>query len=210
MEKQFWQEKWNKNEIGFHQDSAHPLLEKHFPNLLLETRSRIFVPLCGKSSDMICLQKMGHKVVGLELSEIAARSFFKENNLDYNVKDEGGFVHFQSTHIEIFCGDFFTASKAVLGEISAVFDRAALIALPKELRKQYGSKMKELLEPGVLSLLITLEYQQESVNPPPFAVFNEEVLELFAHWCNVDLLEKSHSEVKGKPCHEVVYRLRVS
>jgi thiopurine S-methyltransferase len=209
MEKNFWHEKWNENEIGFHQDTAHPLLSKHFPGFLLQKSARIFVPLCGKSSDMICLQNMGYEVVGLELSEIAARAFFSENNLDCHVKDEGAFIRFQSRHIEILCGDFFSATKAVLGEISAVFDRAALIALPAELRKQYASKMRELLDPGVLSLLIALEYQQKSVNPPPFAVFNEEVSDLFAHWCNVDLVEKSDSEVKGKSCHEAVYRLTV-
>ncbi|MBT7950289.1 MAG: thiopurine S-methyltransferase [Gammaproteobacteria bacterium] len=210
MEQQFWQEKWNANEIGFHQDSVHPLLEKHFASLGLEKGDRVFVPLCGKSSDIICLQKMGYEVVGLELSEVAAQSFFSENNLYASINDAGEYKRFQSAHIEILCGDFFSVTKEILGNISAVFDRAALIALPPEMRKQYAEKMQYILNSDVETLLIALEYPDSSVNGPPFAVFQKEVEALYGGWCTVELLEKADTEVKGTPCHEMAYRLKVS
>ncbi len=209
MEQQFWQEKWNANEIGFHQDSPHPLLEKHLPSLSLGKAARVFVPLCGKSSDMICLQQMGHEVVGLELSEVAAQSFFDENELYVSINDAGEFKRFQSAHIEILCGDFFSATREILGNISAVFDRAALIALPPEMRQRYVKKLQYILNPEVEILLVSLEYAEDIVKPPPFAVTKEEVISLYSNWCNVELLEKAGSEVKGKPCHELAYRLRV-
>jgi thiopurine S-methyltransferase len=210
MEQQFWQEKWNANEIGFHQDSVHPLLEKHFASLGLEKGDRIFVPLCGKSSDIICLQKMGYEVIGLELSEVAAQSFFSENNLYVSINDAGEYKRFLSAHIEILCGDFFSVTKELLGNISAVFDRAALIALPPEMRKQYAEKMQYILNSEVETLLIALEYPDSSVNAPPFAVFQKEVEALYGGWCTVEELEKADAEVKGTPCHEIAYRLKVS
>jgi thiopurine S-methyltransferase len=210
MEKQFWHEKWEANDLGFHQDAPHPLLEKHFPGLGLAKGKRVFVPLCGKSSDMICLQAMGYEVLGLELSEVAAHSFFSENKLEVSISDEGAYKRFQSSHIEILCGDFFSTTRELLDSVSAVFDRAAIIAMPPEMREQYANKMRDLLNPGVEILLITLEYEQGIINPPPFAVSQQEVNRLFDPWCNIELLEKAAAEVKGKPCFELAYWLKVN
>ncbi len=209
MEHQFWQEKWQANEIGFHQDAPHPLLQKHFPTLAPAKGGRVFVPLCGKSGDMMCLQQQGFDVIGLELSEIAAQAFFEENHLQVTVSDAGDYKRFQSAHIEIICGDFFAVTRELLGDISAVFDRAALVALPPEMRVQYVGQMRHLLEPGVEGLLIVLEYEQDIISPPPFAVFQEEVNSLYGHWCDIKLLEKAASDVKGKPCVELACRFRV-
>ena len=153
---------------------------------------------------------MGYEVVGLELSEVAAQSFFSENNLYVSINDAGEFKRFQTAHIEILCGDFFSVRKELLGNISAVFDRAALIALPPEMRKQYAENMRYILNPGVETLLIALEYQISSVNPPPFAVYQKEVEALYGDWCSVELVEKADTEVKGTACHEMAYRLKVS
>ena len=210
MEKQFWHEKWEANDLGFHQDAPHPLLEKHFSSLGLAKDKRVFVPLCGKSSDMICLKAMGYEVLGLELSEVAAHSFFKENNLVVRISDAGDYKRFQSAHIEILCGDFFSVTSELLTDVSAVFDRAALIALPPGMRLQYVEKLQQLLKPGIQTLLIALEYEPGIINAPPFAVVQDEVNSLYSNWCDIGLLEKAASEVKGRPCYELVYRLKVS
>lgn len=209
MKQEFWQEKWQANEIGFHQDAPHPLLKKHFSALALQRGARVFVPLCGKSSDMICLQEQGYGVVGLELSEIAVQSFFSENNLEVNISEVEGYKRFQSENIEVLCGDFFSVRCELLGDIAAVFDRAALIALPPEMRVQYAEKMQQLMEPGTDMLMIALEYEQGIINPPPFAVVQDEVMTLYSSWCEIELLEKASAIVKGKPCHELAYQLKV-
>ncbi len=209
MEQQFWQDKWKANELGFHQNATHPLLEKYFPPPRQQKSERVFVPLCGKSSDMIYLQDMGYEVVGLELSEIAAESFFSENNLHASIIEAGEYKRFQSAHIEILCGDFFSVKRELLGNISAVFDRAALIALPAEMRRQYAEKLRYILDPGVETLLIALEYEHDIINPPPFDIYESEIETLFGPWCDIELLEKVDAEVKGKPCHELAYRLKI-
>ena len=209
MKQEFWQEKWQANEIGFHQDASHPLLKKYFSALALQHGARVFVPLCGKSSDMIWLQEQGYEVVGLELSEIAVQSFFSENKIDVSISEAEGYLRFQSAHIEILCGDFFSVRRELLGDIAAVFDRAALIALPPEMRVQYAEKMRQVMGPGIEMLLIALEYEQGIINPPPFAVVQDEVMTLYNSWCDIERLEKASALVKGKPCHELAYQLKV-
>jgi thiopurine S-methyltransferase len=209
MKQEFWQEKWQANEIGFHQDVVHPLLVKYLATLSLEKGSRVFVPLCGKSRDIICVREQGYEVIGLELSELAVESFFSENDILANSSESSDFNHFKARSIEILCGDFFSLTQKLLGNISAVFDRAALIALPEEMRIAYVKKMQTLLMPGTQILLISLEYEKGLVNSPPHTVLETEVTELYSDWCDVYLLERAVAEVKGKPCHELVYRLTV-
>ncbi len=209
MEKEFWQEKWQADEIGFHQDQVHPLLKKHLFKIRAGENKRVFVPLCGKSRDMLYWANHGYKVVGLELSAIAAEAFYQENGLSFAQSEIDQFQLFSNTEIEILCGDFFTVSRAQLGGVSSVFDRAALIALPAPMRQGYVEKMKTLLQAGTEILLIALEYEKNLVNAPPFSIADEEIFELYSGWCDIKLLEKAEAEVKGKPCFERVYRMEV-
>jgi thiopurine S-methyltransferase len=72
----FWHDKWQRNQIGFHEPQANPLLLAHFDSLSLRAGSRIFVPLCGKTLDINWLLARGQRVVGAELSEIAVQQLF--------------------------------------------------------------------------------------------------------------------------------------
>ncbi len=36
MDSEFWKERWEKNQIGFHLDEVNPMLEKHFHELGLK------------------------------------------------------------------------------------------------------------------------------------------------------------------------------
>jgi thiopurine S-methyltransferase len=209
MKQEFWQGKWQANEIGFHQDVAHPLLVKYMPALNLEKDNRVFVPLCGKSRDMLCLHELGCEVIGLELSELAVKSFFSENDMVANSSELSQFKRFNAKDIEILCGDFFSLTKKMLGNVSAVFDRAALIALPEEMRVDYVKKMQTLIEPGMQILIISLEYEPGLISSPPHTVLQTEVAELYSNWCDIKLLDKVVSIVKGKPCHELAYQLTV-
>ena len=64
--------------------------QKHCP-FMSEGKERdglsVFVPLCGKTLDMVWLCQQGHTVVGCELSEIAALDFFKENSIPYETRE---------------------------------------------------------------------------------------------------------------------------
>lgn len=209
MEHQFWHEKWEENDLGFHRDDYNPVLVDNWPALEIAPGSRVFVPLCGKSRDMAWLLDQRYRVLGVELSEIAARSFLEESGLQAQRDRDGPFVRYRTERLELLCGDFFSLEPEHLSGVVAVYDRASLIALPPDQRAQYAAQMRTLLQPGMQVLLITLNYQDGQINPPPFRVFADEVETLYAPWCEAKLLQEGETEVKGIMCPQFAYRLRV-
>ncbi len=183
MEPKFWQERWARNQIGFHLPEVNSYLQRHWPRLALAEGAKVLVPLCGKSLDLMWLASQGLRVMGVELSEHAVEAFFSEQNLTPRITRQGVFKVYQAGLIEIWCGDFFALEAEVLVDCSALYDRAALIALPPLMRAQYAERLNSVLRPGCQGLLITLDYEQALKAGPPFAVADEEVKVLLgAHW----------------------------
>ncbi|WP_242112163.1 thiopurine S-methyltransferase [Luteimonas aquatica] len=182
MEAEFWQRRWHDNQIGFHQARVSPLLERHWDALSPPAGGRVFVPLCGKSLDMAWLAARGHRILGVELSELAVRQFFDEQGLAPDVRDSRYGTHYSAGPYELICGDAFALDAQALADCGAVHDRAALIALPAELRRRYLATAYAALPPGCRGLLITLEYPQAEMDGPPFSVGEAEVRTLFAGW----------------------------
>ncbi|MDA9556029.1 thiopurine S-methyltransferase [Vibrio sp.] len=177
MEHEFWHNKWAKNQLGFHLTDVNPSLKRFWDRLEPQHDEAVFVPLCGKSEDLIWLATQHHKVQGVELSKIAVRSFFAENfytPLVYPLSDQHDKYEFDE--LEIFTGDYFTAP---LAPVDLIYDRAALIALPENMRKTYVERLKGLVKPGGRMLLITLEYPQGEMQGPPFSVSESEVHSLY-------------------------------
>lgn len=191
MQASFWLEKWQKGETGFHQEAVNPYLERYWPELRLPAGSGVFVPLCGKSRDMLWLRDLGHAVTGVELSEIAVEGFFSENNLKPRHSGEGKFKVAETEGIRILCGDFFDIAASDLQKAKGVFDRAALIALPPEMRRKYARHLAKILPGGAQILLVTLEYPQEEMTGPPFSVPAEEVEALFKDGFSIRQLERA-------------------
>ncbi|MEL6623722.1 MAG: thiopurine S-methyltransferase [Pseudomonadota bacterium] len=180
MEPDFWHERWQDGRIGFHQAEVNKLLMKHWPTVCPDERARVFVPLCGKSIDMTWLAERGHDVVGVELSELAARNYFSERGLipgetrtDHHLVLSGGGV-------QIYVGDYFKLPATVTKPAKAIFDRASLIALPTELRAQYASYLADITDAETRSLLLTITYPDGEIVGPPFSVTDANVIELFA------------------------------
>lgn len=199
-----WHERWEKNHIGFHRADTNPLLLKYFNKLDLKPHSRIFVPLCGKSIDMLWLVDKGHDVVGVEISEIACEAFFRENALQYQVADAGAFKKYSSTNITLYAGDYFALTAEMLGHIDAVYDRAALIALPGEMRKQYVEYLFTIVGTSIKILLITMAYNQDEMEGPPFSVGYDEIHGLYADKLSINPVHEQfytevakHLRVKG-------------
>ncbi|HIY70674.1 MAG TPA: thiopurine S-methyltransferase [Candidatus Luteimonas excrementigallinarum] len=175
MEPDFWHERWQDGRIGFHQAQPLPLLCKHWPALSLAAGSRVFVPLCGKSVDMAWLAGQGHRVLGVELSGLAVQQFFDERGLSPSKRDTRLGTHYSAGPYELICGDAFALDEATLADCAAVYDRAALIALPPPLRERYAATTWQRLPAGCEGLLITLEYPQAQKAGPPFSVEEAEV-----------------------------------
>jgi len=194
MDADFWHERWREHNIGFHQPETNKLLMKHWPSVCPDETASVFVPLCGKSLDMIWLAQRGHTVIGVELSDIAVAEFFSENGLEARSRREGAFdVSTASVatggSVELWCGDVFAFPKARLSGVKAAFDRASLIALPADMRKRYAAHLSALLPHDAVTLLLTIDYDQSQMDGPPFAVPDTEVVTLFAGLRKVEHLE---------------------
>lgn len=188
MDIDFWLERWNKDETGFHQQQINPYLAYFYgekgPGLEQRKTLKVFVPLCGKSKDMLWLSQNGYQVFGVECSERAVKDFFEENALNYRHAEKDQHALYmtsdQSSVVEIFQGDFFALQDKDLVAVTDIFDRGSLVALPEEMRKRYADKMAELQQPGVRTLLVTLTYDTSEMNGPPFSVSEHNVNELFS------------------------------
>lgn len=190
MDPDFWHQRWRDNEIGFHQGEPAPLLQKHWHAVAAPAGSRVFVPLAGKSVDMLWLASQGHRVLGVELSPLAVEHFFAEHALEPEVVESRYGTHYRAGDIELICGDVFALDDIVLADCAAVYDRAALVALPAELRRRYVDEVYARLPAACSGLLVTLEYPAHQKEGPPFTVTEPEVRERYApHW-SIELLER--------------------
>ncbi|MFN0264848.1 thiopurine S-methyltransferase [Tepidamorphus sp. 3E244] len=195
MEPSFWHERWQENRISFHLPEPNDLLTGHFDALGLEHDSRVFVPLCGKSHDLGWLLDQSHRVVGIELSEIAVRDAFKSLGLDPDVQDIGDLTYFRDGPLEIFAGDIFKMTMDDLGEVDAIYDRAALVALPPEMRTDYARAMVTLTG-AARQLLVSFDYDQSTMDGPPFSVPRAEIESLYSGHYDINLLESI--DISGK------------
>lgn len=188
MEPDFWHQRWREGQIGFHQDRPTPLLERHWDAIGVAAGARVLVPLCGKSLDMAWLAARGHRVLGVELSPIAVKQFFAEQGLSPSVHASSSGTHYVAGAIEVVLGDAFALDATLLASCDAIYDRAALIALPPDLRRTYRDTVHARLPAGCRGLLVTLEYPQAEKAGPPFSVDEAEVHTLFGDAWDIDLL----------------------
>jgi len=194
MEPGFWHDKWHQQQIGFHQQDINPFLVKYWQKLALPAAAKVFVPLCGKSLDMCFLAEQGHQVIGCELNELAVQQFFSDNQLEMTKTVVGEHQHYQTEQISLYQGDIFTLPNELTQDVMAFYDRAALIAWPESMRAQYAKQLASLLPSGSLGLLVTLDYPQEALNGPPFAVSPT--------WVETYLTE--YFEIQGLDCQDVL------
>ncbi len=187
MELDFWLKRWVENKIGFNQIEVNPHLKNFFQKNSLPPNSTIFVPFCGKSIDMLWLSENGFKVVGVEISEEACLAFFQENKLKFTTEKSAEFQLFKTENITIYQGDFFNLTSANLLAPRLVYDRASLIALPSDMRKNYVAHMLRIIPTNVEILLLTIEYDQTERAGPPFSVPETEV---HSHYDNQFTIEK--------------------
>lgn len=188
MDASFWLQKWQKNEIAFHKSEANPLFVKHFEKLGVPPEGRVFVPLCGKTLDMAWLLSQGYRVAGAELSEMAVQQFFEGLKVEPEVSTAGCFKLYRAQGIDIFLGNFFDLTPELLGPIDAVYDRAALVALPQAMRERYAAHLKTITG-CVPQLLICYVYDQSRVDGPPFSISDEEVRRHYEKDYTLTLLE---------------------
>lgn len=216
MEIDFWKQRWQENQIGFHLDQVNPWLKKFWSEIQLAQGSHVFVPLCGKSLDLLWLANAGYCVTGVECSQLAVDAFFAEHDLACNRVSCGDLQSCASGNINLLQGDFFSLQADMLPTVLAVYDRAALIALPHDMRQQYVTKLLDVIPVHASMLLVTLEYNQSLMAGPPFSVPEQEVLALYGRKFEIRKIHQAdvlHEQPKfaqrGLDCLlESVYLLR--
>ncbi|HTL47588.1 MAG TPA: thiopurine S-methyltransferase [Verrucomicrobiae bacterium] len=187
MDTAFWHRKWEKNDIAFHGSEANPLLVKYFDKLSLARESRVFLPLCGKTRDISWFLSRGYRIVGSELVALAIEQLFADLDMEFEITRAGEAKRYSAKDIDIFVGDIFCLSKSLLGPVGAVYDRAALVALPKEMRKRYAAQVQDVTREAP-QLLISYEYDQAQMEGPPFSISGDEIRERYGSY-DVTLLE---------------------
>jgi thiopurine S-methyltransferase len=211
----FWHERWRTGQTGFHQQAVHPFLERWWPGLGVRPGARVYVPLCGKSLDMAWLAGRGHTVLGSELSRIAVDEFFAGQSLQPTAATRDGYTRHAAGPYEILEGDALALTSAVAGALDAVYDRAALVALPPEMRGPYVESLARLLPRGARGLVVSFEYPQEMKGGPPFSVESQEILSHCAGRFTVRELERvdilaenpKFAELGIPALHEIAYAL---
>ncbi len=196
MNSKFWQQRWQEGRIGFHQSDVNPELIKHFSNLALPAGSQVLVPLCGKSVDMVWLAHAGYDVVGIELVESAVQAFFAEQNIMPTITEftsaagRSTLKRYQGQltgqTITLWIADIFALSPTAIGDIDAVYDRAALIALPADVRPDYSKQIYKLSN-NAPQLLITLNYDQSKKDGPPFSISRKQLQQYYD--ANYEIIE---------------------
>jgi len=210
MEHTFWLERWEQNQIGFHQAEINAFLSAHWSELGLAEGTPVLIPLCGKSLDMLWLREQGHPVLGVELSEKAVAAFFEENRITPEIEHGTPFTSYATHDLQLLVGDFFALTPEHLKGIRAVYDRASLIALPPELRRDYAAHMATLLPKGASILLVTMEYPAGALEGPPFSVAEEEVHALYEKHFTIErcAMWEDAEGPRGISVCEKVYRLQ--
>lgn len=193
---ELWQQSWRDRNTDFHQTSVNPHLVKFWSSLGLRPSDRVFVPLCGKSLDLLWLAQQGHTVIGVELSPLAARAFFRENRIQASRRRVGEFTLWEHGRISILCGDFFQLGAADLGNIAAVFDRASLTALPDEIRGDYLEHLRKILPAACKMLLLTTEEPEEGETQGQAFAVADEIASLYTQAFDIEL---SHVESVFEP-----------
>lgn len=208
MDPDFWHQKWKSNEIGFHQDAANALLVKHVGRLALAKGDRVFLPLCGKTLDIHWLLGNGYRVAGAELSQLAVEQLFEELGTEPAITHHGDLDRYSAEGIDIFVGDIFGLDAETLGPIDAVYDRAALVALPRDMRSLYATHLMRMSSHAP-QLLICFEYDQARMQGPPFSIDAGEVTRHYGDDYALTLLERIEvpGGLKGECAMESVWLL---
>jgi len=199
MEPNFWHERWERREIGFHEGEANTALVAHFGALGLAPGARILVPLCGKTRDIAWLLDQGHRIAGVELSPLAIGELFAELGLTPTITADGPLARYRADDLDIWVGDLFDLTSERLGTVDAIYDRAALVALPESMRSRYTAHLMAITQ-AAPQLLMTYEYDQQVYNGPPFSVREAELQEHYEGAYHLQLLARQPVErgLKGQ------------
>ena len=132
--------------------------------------------------------KQEFRVIGAELSELAIQQLFAELDLVPVITAIGDINHYRADNIDIFVGDIFDVTQDMISQVDAILDRAALVALPPDMRKTYTKHLIEITS-SAPQLLLTFEYGVTDVTGPPHSISQDEVVAHYGDHYHLKTLE---------------------
>jgi thiopurine S-methyltransferase len=207
MDAEFWHKMWQSGQVGFHQADINVFLRQFWPHLTLNGGA-VLVPLCGKSLDMLWLKEAGHEVLGVELSAQALDEFLQENHIVAQPIKHEHYCGYECADMTLLCGDFFHLTAQDCQNVCAVYDRAAIVALPKAMRAAYVKHLKAILPKGTQMLMVAMEYNEAELSGPPFSVTQDEIKTLFNEFAHLEEVAQATSARRGVTVTERVFLLR--
>lgn len=194
MKQDFWLKAWEEDRTGFHQDQANKRLVSFWPKLGIPAGAEVFVPLAGKSLDMLWLHGQGHRVFGVELSIKAVEAFFAENSLAHTRHESIKGIEFRGSGaaegLRVLAGDFFKLGPHDLASVGGFYDRASLIAMNDGMRADYAAQLTALMPKAATGLLLTIDYDPERMDGPPFPVPDKVTRALLGEAFEIEELER--------------------
>lgn len=217
----YWIERWDQNEIGFHKPTVHQMLIKHQDKLFADGKPKtIFVPLCGKTLDLKWFADQDIQTTGLDVAEVALKQVFTENGLEWEEKpipllgESGKLLHTKDGKLKLYCGDMMKFSKDVAGTFDAIWDRGALVALPRADIKRYSQILMNVLKPCGRMLVELMQYNLSIMDdidpsstkpPPPFPMYEEDLKDLYGSDCSVEFVDSENRTLQGKDIVAATY-----
>lgn len=218
MEFEFWDNCWQRESQPFHLAEAHTFLVKYVQQYFSADK-RVFVPLSGKSIDLVFLSEQGYYPVGVEFNPKAVNRFIEENQLEFSsqtfsVDDDHELVRYHNHTMEVWLADFFDITSEQIGKFRQVYDRAAFIALPEAMRSDYAKHLKSMLAKDATLLLVTMDYVPDEMSGPPFHITLDEIKQQFPEGrveelCRCSLLDTHPrwKELELSRLDEVLYKI---
>ena len=179
MQPERWRQAWRDGRTGFHREAVHPDLLAQAEWFVAGGR-RVLVPLCGMTVDLQHLAGHGLEVVGVELSGLAIGRLFEREGWPPAVDVHGPFRRHRAGRVTVLEGDIFDLDPTLVGTFDRVWDRAALVALPPEMRARYVPQIRRLAAPGARLLQNAFTYAPGLREGPPFSVPADEVGRLYS------------------------------
>lgn len=188
MEHAEWLERWRAGRTPFHMNQVNPWLVRFAHRLDLGPDRRVLVPLCGKTLDLEYLARQGGSIFGVDLAEEALRQFLAGQQREATRQVRGEATFLLAEPFTLVAADILTLTPEQMGRFHAIWDRAALVAMPSTCRATYMRMLVSGLQPGGRILLVSMEYDTALMDGPPFSVSAQEIEDLLGNSEQVELL----------------------
>ncbi|XP_053394589.1 probable thiopurine S-methyltransferase [Mercenaria mercenaria] len=201
-----WVKRWAEGDTPFHQSTHDRFLDEREEEMFQGRKKSIFMPLCGKTFDILWMYRNGHTVCGVEIAEQPVKEFFEENEIDHEiqaVENIGNLYKSKDGRLKLYVADLFDMSREICGQYDVVWDRRSFQAINLVDHQQYRDLLVSLMKEDTLYYLGTVEYDPTVWPGPPHSLSDEVVRDVFGEYCIIELLEEKERETQDTNASQI-------